>query len=147
MQCTRLVPSSLISSNKSQSIRTINVAMGPLMFRQKIAYKTRYHWMLDLKKSKARAKYPWIPREPTTCMEIYGQKIISPETHLDFIVPNDLDKCELKPYVSWRSKLVEEGPLTAEVLFNNRYSQKITEMFKNGASNEEIMEYLKNTNC
>ncbi|VDP70362.1 unnamed protein product, partial [Schistosoma mattheei] len=87
MQCTRLIPSSLIS-NKSQSIRTINVAMGPL-------------------------------REPTTSMEIYGQKIIFPEMYLDFIVPNNLDKCELKPYVSWQSKLVEEEPLTAEVLFNN----------------------------
>ncbi|TNN09606.1 39S ribosomal protein L41 [Schistosoma japonicum] len=147
MHLTRLIWNLSICPSEFQPIRTISVSMGPLGFRQKIAYKTRYHWMLDLKKSRARAKYPWIPKEPVTSMEIYGQKIEFPEMYLDFIVPSELDKCELKPYVSWHSTTIGEGPLTAEVLFNKRYSRKITEMCKSGASDEEIMEYLKSTNC
>ncbi|CAH8440064.1 unnamed protein product [Heterobilharzia americana] len=147
MQLTKLILTSVLSSVKPQQKRMFNISLGPLGFRQKIGFKTRYHWMLDLKKSRARAKYPWIPKEPITNMEIYGQKIEFPEMHLDFVVPNNLDKCDLKPYVSWRSKVVGEGPLTAESLFNQRYLQKITEMFKSGASKEEIMDYLKKSNC
>ncbi|VDP99937.1 unnamed protein product [Trichobilharzia regenti] len=147
MQLARLTSNSILPFISQQQIRTFNVSTGGLGFRQKIAYKTRYHWMLDLKKSRARSRNPWIPKEPITSMEIDGQKIEFPEMYLDFIVPNDLEKSELKPYVSWRSKEVGEGPLTPEILFEQRYLQKITEMYKNGASKEEIMEYVKRTNC
>lgn len=124
------------------SSRYFNVAIGTHHFRQKIAYKTRYHWLLDLKKVKARARYPWIPREPQTTVEIDGQTIELPERNLEFIVPKDLNTCNLKPYVFWRSKVVGEGPLTAETLFEKKYASKVRKMHEDGADTETIIKDL-----
>ncbi|CAL8082340.1 unnamed protein product [Calicophoron daubneyi] len=115
-----------------------------LQFRQKIAYKTRYHWMLDLQKSRQRARYPWIPREPPTTVQLHGQLLEFPEMMLKLVVPPNLDKCELKPYVSWRAKTVQEEELSAERLFEKKYSNKIQDMFNQGIEDSEIIKKLTN---
>ncbi|KAF5398929.1 39S ribosomal protein L41 mitochondrial [Paragonimus heterotremus] len=122
--------------------RCISTSGGPLHFRQKVAYKTRYHWMLDLQKSRQRARFPWIPREPPTFVQIADQNVEFPEMMLEFVVPKDLDKCELKPYVDWRATTPVEEPLTAERLFEKKYLPKIQKMYERGMEKSEILEKL-----
>ncbi|KAG5448319.1 39S ribosomal protein L41, mitochondrial, partial [Clonorchis sinensis] len=112
---------------------------GPLHFRQKLAYKTRYHWLLDLQKSRQRARFPWIPREPPTAVNIDDQRIEFPEMQLDFIVPTDLNQCELKPYVDWRASTPKEEELTADKLFDKKYIPKIQNMYERGVDKSEII--------
>nr|CDS32480.1 mitochondrial 50S ribosomal protein L41 [Hymenolepis microstoma] len=100
------------------------ISTSTTLLRQKTAYVTSYKWLLDVHKSRRRARYPWIPREPPTSCIINGKVIEMPEMRVEFVVPPDLDKCELKPYVAWRASVVEEPELTAESLFEIRYAEQ-----------------------
>ncbi|CAH8669079.1 unnamed protein product [Dicrocoelium dendriticum] len=126
----------------SVKFRNISTSNTPLYFRQKVAYKTRYHWMLDLQKSRQRARFPWIPREPTTYVDIDGQKVEFPEMRLEFIVPKDLDSCDLKPYVDWRADTPIEEALTAERLFEKKYIPTLQKMVGKGMEKSEIIKKI-----
>ncbi|KAA0184598.1 39S ribosomal protein L41 mitochondrial [Fasciolopsis buskii] len=111
--------------------------------RQKISYKTRYHWLLDLQKSRQRARYPWIPREPPTKAEINGQLVELPEMTLEYIVPKNLAQSELKPYVEWRAETPMTPPLTARRLFDQKYFSSIQEMNEQGMEKDEIIKRIQ----
>ncbi|CDS42243.1 Ribosomal protein L27 L41 mitochondrial [Echinococcus multilocularis] len=79
------------------------ISTSLVLSRQKIAYVQRYKWLLDVCKSRRRARYPWIPREPPTSCVVNGEIQEMPEMRVEFVVPENLDRCELKPYVSWQA--------------------------------------------
>nr|CUU98343.1 hypothetical transcript [Hymenolepis microstoma] len=118
------------------------ISTSTTLLRQKTAYVTSYKWLLDVHKSRRRARYPWIPREPPTSCIINGKVIEMPEMRVEFVVPPDLDKCELKPYVAWRASVVEEPELTAESLFEIRYAEQVKQLHKEGNNVEEIVSKL-----
>lgn len=62
--------------------------------------------------------------------------------HVEFIVPPNLDKCELKPYVTWRASVVQQPELTTESLFEIRYADHVKQLHQNGKSMEEIISKL-----
>lgn len=119
-------------------VRYFNTQLNVLKW-QKISYKTKYGWALNLRKSRMRARYPWIPREPENVFKYDGQTLKFSETNLDFIVPDNLEQCDLRPYVEWRSKIEGEDELTADSLFEKRYRKQITKMFKRKMSDEQII--------
>lgn len=98
--------------------------------------------MLDLQKSRQRARYPWIPREPATYVEIDGQQVEFPEMKLEFIVPKDLDNCDLKPYVEWRAEAPIEEALTVEKLFEKKYIPTLQKMVEQGKKKSEMIEKI-----
>ncbi|KAM7537418.1 hypothetical protein Aperf_G00000076262 [Anoplocephala perfoliata] len=57
---------------------------------------------------------------------------------VEFIVPQNLDGCELKPYVAWRASVVDEPPLTAKALFDIRYADQVRQLYKDGKNDEDI---------
>ena len=73
---------------------------------------------------------------------MHGQKIEFPEMELDFVVPPDLDTCELKPYVSWRVKIPGEDTLTAEKLFQKKYANQIADMYDKKVSKSDIIQKI-----
>ena len=54
-----------------------------------------------------------------------------PEMVPELVVP-DLGDCQLKPYVSYRTKEIYQEPLTAKDLFNAVYGKKIISDFQDG---------------
>ncbi|VDM36073.1 unnamed protein product [Hydatigera taeniaeformis] len=81
-------------------------------------------------------------REPPTSCLINGRVQEIPEMRVEFVVPDNLDKCELKPYVSWRAEVINEPPLTSKSLFDMRYSDRVIQLHKTGSSPEEIISKL-----
>ncbi|VDK22278.1 unnamed protein product [Taenia asiatica] len=81
-------------------------------------------------------------REPPTSCVVNGEVQEIPEMRVEFVVPEDLDTCELKPYVSWRAEVINEPPLTTESLFEIRYSDQVRQLHKDGSSPEEIISKL-----
>ncbi len=73
--------------------------------------------------------YPDIPIHKYGCRGTgirhpsYWQHI--PEKVPELIVPKDLDRCSLKPYVSYSTKEIYQEELTAKDLFNVIYGKKI----------------------
>ncbi len=59
--------------------------------------------------------------------------------HVEFIVPENLDTCELKPYVAWKADVINEPPLTTESLFEQRYGDKVRQLHEEGKSAENII--------
>ncbi|OTF72852.1 39S ribosomal protein L41, mitochondrial-like protein [Euroglyphus maynei] len=56
----------------------------------------------------------------------FGKKFVYVrEMEPDIIVPNDLDSCKLKPYVSYRTNEIHQSEFTAEDLFNSTYGAEI----------------------
>ncbi|TPP67476.1 39S ribosomal protein L41 mitochondrial [Fasciola gigantica] len=135
------------TSVRSKSFILRNCVCGlkttPENHRQKISYKTRYHWFLDLQKSRQRARYPWIPREPATKAEIDGQLVELPEMTLEYIVPKSLSQSELKPYVEWRAETPMTPALTARRLFDQKYFSNIQETIKQGVGTDGIIGRIK----
>lgn len=81
-------------------------------------------------------------REPPTSCVVNGEVQEIPEMRVEFVVPDNLDACELKPYVSWRAEVINEPPLTTESLFEVRYSDQVRQLHKDGSSPEEIISKL-----
>lgn len=81
-------------------------------------------------------------REPPTSCIINGKVKEIPEMRVEFVIPNNLDACELKPYVSWRADVVNELPLTTETLFEMRYAGQIRQLHKDGKKLDDIIERL-----
>merc|ERR1712083_961876 len=61
--------------------------------------------------------------------EAYWQEV--PEMIPELIVP-DLYDCKLKPYVSYKTKEINQEKLTSRDLFNVIYGSKIVQNFKEG---------------
>nr|VZI36902.1 unnamed protein product [Spirometra erinaceieuropaei] len=109
---------------------------------QRIPYKQSYEWLLDVHKSRARARFPWIPREPPTICSVGHVQRKLPEMRADLVVPADLDSCELKPYVAWRANVVDEPPVNSESLFKIRYAEEIKRLHDEGVNKADILKKI-----
>ncbi|VDM00862.1 unnamed protein product [Schistocephalus solidus] len=97
---------------------------------------------MDLHKSRARAKFPWIPREPATICSVGHVQRKVPEMRAEFVVPVSLDSCELKPYVAWRASVVEEPPIDSQSLFKIRYDKQIKRLHEEGVKRADILKTI-----
>lgn len=52
------------------------------------------------------------------------------EMEPELVVPDGLDECPLKPYVSYRAEEVTQSPFTAQQLFNVTYGRKIYQCYR-----------------
>ncbi|VDD74619.1 unnamed protein product [Mesocestoides corti] len=112
------------------------------MCRQKTCYQQSYEWLLAVHRSRRRARYPWIPREPATSCVVNGLVKEIPEMRVEFVVPENLESCDLKPYVAWQADVIHEPPLTSEGLFEQRYGDQIRRLHEEGKSREMILSEL-----
>ncbi|XP_011304684.1 39S ribosomal protein L41, mitochondrial [Fopius arisanus] len=120
-----------------RGISTTAVASGKKNFRKFNLYNKR-----GTREFKERQRYnpdPDIPIHDRGTRKI-GYKdgdnfVLVPEMVPELIVPN-LEGCELKPYVSYRSTRVVQSKFTPRDLFNAIYAKKINIDFKNGKLDE-----------
>ncbi|XP_008555944.1 39S ribosomal protein L41, mitochondrial [Microplitis demolitor] len=83
--------------------------------------------------------HPLIPINKRGCRDtgitVNGEYVEIPEKIPELIVP-DLTNCELKPYVSYRAEIQEQPEMTAQLLFDAIYAEKIKKDFKEGKLDE-----------
>ncbi|KAK3798143.1 hypothetical protein RRG08_057875 [Elysia crispata] len=60
-----------------------------------------------------------------------GEYIHVPEMVPEFVVP-DLTGFELKPYVSYRAKEINQAPLTPKDVFNSVYAETVEDEYRRG---------------
>ncbi|XP_015111094.1 39S ribosomal protein L41, mitochondrial [Diachasma alloeum] len=120
-----------------RGISTTAVASGKKNFRKFNLYNKR--GTREFKERQRHNPDPDIPIHDRGTRKIGFKEgahfVVVPEMVPELIVPN-LEDCQLKPYVSYRSTRVVQSAFTPKDLFDAIYAKKITSDFREGKLDE-----------
>ena len=132
----------MFSAIISRNFTTTPSCLGYINFKKIDAGNKRWskkHKKMQFKKFEKPGAFPDVPvwkygtRSTGIRHAAYWEHV--PEKVPELVVP-DLSNCNLKPYVSYKTKDIYQEELTSKDLFNIIYGRKIVEDFKSGKLDE-----------